>query len=172
MLLSARRTHLQQAPVSGIASPPRSRPSGQRLRGGRDSGDLDSDDVLVALARVAQGADPSGYRGEFLQGAAGAGATIRPVCDILGRADVRERLRRRRTVTGSACCATRVGDWLPSGRCKNVTAADCTATSCGSYSGCGQGAVPGCLDARDPRTPPLSSGCDIPDLAVHPGATA
>ena len=67
MLLSARRTHLQQAPVSGIASPPRSRPSGQRLRGGRDSGVLDSDDVL-ALARVAQGADPSGYRGEFLQG--------------------------------------------------------------------------------------------------------
>jgi Ca-activated chloride channel family protein len=39
---------------------------GQLLRDGRYTGDFDYADVL-ALARNARGADPFGYRGEFLQ---------------------------------------------------------------------------------------------------------
>jgi len=39
---------------------------GQLLRGGRYTGDYDYAAVL-ALARAARGADPFGYRGEFLQ---------------------------------------------------------------------------------------------------------
>jgi Ca-activated chloride channel family protein len=39
---------------------------GQLLRGGRYTGDFAYADVL-ALARSARGADPFGYRGEFLQ---------------------------------------------------------------------------------------------------------
>jgi len=39
---------------------------GQLLRGGSYTGDFDYDDVR-ALARAARGADPFGYRGEFLQ---------------------------------------------------------------------------------------------------------
>ena len=38
---------------------------GQLLRGGRHTGNFGYDDVL-ALARGARGADPHGYRGEFL----------------------------------------------------------------------------------------------------------
>ncbi len=38
---------------------------GQLLRGGRYTGSFSYDDVL-ALARDARGADPYGYRGEFL----------------------------------------------------------------------------------------------------------
>jgi len=69
---------------------------GQLLRGARYTGDFTCADVLI-LARNARGADPFGYRGEFLQLAGlasmlnadfppageAADAVVVPVCDIL-----------------------------------------------------------------------------------------